>query len=74
MNEPSPASPKAVFDMTLFDDDETRRKLTMLNRMETMFDDVRNLLPPEYYYFSDRLPLGTTIRVTFEVVDGVDKP
>jgi len=40
--------------------------------METMFDDVRNLLPPEYYYFSDGLPLGTTIRVTFEVVDGVD--
>jgi len=74
MNEPSPEQPKAVVEMTLFDDEETRRKLTLLNRMETMFDDVRNLLPPEYYYFSDGLPLGTTIRVTFEVVDGVDKP
>jgi len=43
--------------------------LTILNTLETMFDDERNILPPEYFYFSDELPLGSKVRITFEVVE-----
>lgn len=60
---------KAIIDMTLFDDEKTRKKLTILNTLETMFDDERNILPPEYFYFSDELPLGSKVRITFEVVE-----
>jgi hypothetical protein len=57
---------KASFEMTLFDDETTTKKLSLLNTLETMFDDARNILPQEYYWFSDNVPLGTTIRVTLE--------
>ena len=60
---------KATFDMTLFDDETTRKKLTVLNTLETMFDDERNILPPEYFYFSDDLPVGSKVRMTFEVIE-----
>lgn len=60
---------KAIVDMTLFDDEMTRKKLTVLNTLETMFDDERNVLPAEYFYFSDELPVGTKVRITFEVVE-----
>ena len=60
---------RAEFEMTLFDDDGNRKKLTLLNTLETMFDDERNVLPPEYFYFSDELPLGSKVRITFEVID-----
>ncbi len=59
---------KTTFDMTLFDDEITRKKLTLLNTLETMFDDERNILPLEYFYFSESLPLGTKVRITFEVI------
>ena len=60
---------KTTFDMTLFDDERTRMKLTVLNKLETLFDDERNILPPEYFYFSDDLPLGSRVRITFEVIE-----
>lgn len=60
---------KTTFDMTLFDDEKTRKQLTILNCLETMFDDERNILPEEYLYFSDDLPMGSTVRVTFEVIE-----
>jgi hypothetical protein len=60
---------KATFDLTLFDDEKTRKKLTVLNTLETMFDDERNILPPEYFYFSDDLPVGSRVRITFEVIE-----
>jgi hypothetical protein len=67
VKEPMKAQ-KAEFELTLFDDEKTRKKLTLLNTLETMFDDERNILPPEYFYFSNELPLGTKVRVTFEVL------
>ena len=60
---------KITFDMTLFDDEKNRKKLTILNKLETMFDDERNILPPEYLYFSDDLPMGSKVRITFEVIE-----
>ena len=60
---------KITFDMTLFDDEKNRKKLTCLNKLETLFDDERNILPEEYFYFSDGLPMGSTVRVTFEVIE-----
>jgi len=55
--------------MTLFDDEKNRKKLTCLNKLETLFDDERNILPEEYLYFSDDLPMGSKVRVTFEVIE-----
>ena len=60
---------KTTFDMTLFNDEKTLKKLTILNTLETMFDDERNVLPPEYFYFSDNLPMGSRVRITFEVIE-----
>jgi hypothetical protein len=60
---------KTTFELTLFDDEETRKKGRMLNRLELMFDDVRNPLPDEYYKISDEIPFGSKIRVTFEVIE-----
>ena len=60
---------KITFDMTLFDDEKNRKKLTCLNKLETLFDDERNILPEEYLYFSDDLPMGSKVRITFEVID-----
>lgn len=60
---------KTTFDMTLFNDENTLKKLTVLNTLEIMFDDERNVLPPEYFYFSDNLPLGSRVRITFEVIE-----
>lgn len=60
---------RVEFEMTLYNDAETIKKLTLLNCLETMFDDHRNILPPEYYHFSDGLPLGTRIKFTMEIVN-----
>ena len=59
----------ATFELTLFNDEHTRDKLHMLNTLEAMFDDARNVLPEEYFYFSDDLPLGSRVRVTFELIE-----
>jgi len=59
----------ATFELTLFNDEPTRGKLHMLNTLEAMFDDARNVLPEEYFYFSDKLPLGSRVRVTFELIE-----
>ena len=31
--------------------------------------DERNILPEEYLYFSDDLPMGSKVRITFEVIE-----
>jgi len=60
---------KTTFDLTLFDDEDTRKKGRLLNRLELMFDDVRNPLPDEYYKFVTEIPFGSKVRVTFEVIE-----
>ena len=60
---------KTTFDLTLFDDEDTRKKGRLLNRLELMFDDVRNPLPDEYYKLVTEIPFGSKVRVTFEVVE-----
>lgn len=60
---------KAEFEMTLFDDEETAKKLPMLNRLETLFDHSKNNLPEDYYWFSDNLPVGSRVKITFEVIE-----
>ena len=60
---------KTTFDLTLFDDEDTRKKGRLLNRLELMFDDVRNPLPDEYYKLATEIPFGSTVRVTFEAVE-----
>jgi len=66
---------KTSFNLTLFDDEETERKLQFLNRLEILFDHSKNIanvgnsLSEDYYYFSDILPLGSKVRVTFEVIE-----
>lgn len=55
---------KISFELKLFED--TKDKEPLLNRLEIMFDDIRNTIPEEFYYFSDGVPYGSTIKVTFE--------
>ena len=62
------AKKSVSFDLTLFDDEQSRHLSLLLNRLEIMFDDARNTLPDDYYYFADKLPFGSKVRVTFEVV------
>lgn len=61
-------SKKVQYDLTLFNDDSVREKLTVLDKMETMFDDERNIVPDSYYELIENLSLGSTIRVTVEVI------
>lgn len=60
---------KTEFVMTLWDDAETAKKLTMLNRLETLVDHSKNTLPEDYFWFSDNLPVGSRVKITFEVVE-----
>ena len=60
---------KTTFEMTLFDDEETHKKLALLSPLETMFDHSKNPLTLDYYWFSDHLPVGSRVRVTMEVVE-----
>jgi hypothetical protein len=60
---------KTQFDLTLFNDEKTKEKLEIMNCLEAMFDDDRNHLPNEYYFFSDGIQMGRTVRVTLELVD-----
>jgi hypothetical protein len=60
---------KTEFEMTLFDDAETSKNLTMLNRLEALFDHSKNSLPEEYFWFSDNLPVGSRVKITFEVIE-----
>ena len=60
---------KTEFEMTLWDDEETARDLTILNRLETLFDHSKNTLPKDYYWFSDNLPVGARVKITFEVIE-----
>lgn len=62
------AKDKICFQMTLFDDDAVREKLTVMSKMDVMFDDSRNNDPDEYYELINNLPLGSSIRITVEVV------
>ncbi len=57
---------KTTFELTLFDDDRVKAKLKVMSPLEAMFDDERNILPVEYDYFTDDIPLGSTIRITLE--------
>lgn len=59
---------KAEFLLKLYDDASTRKKIGVLSPLEAAFDDARNILPDEYYWFADEMPLGSTIKVTIELV------
>lgn len=57
---------KTTFELTLYEDMKFQEE--MLNRLEIAFDDPRNILPDDYFYFSDNLPYGSKVRITFEVI------
>ena len=60
---------KSEFMLVLFDDDSVREKLKVLNCLETMFDDQRNSLPESLWFFTDNLPMGSKVKLTFELVE-----
>ena len=49
---------KTEFEMTLFDDAETAKNLSMLNRLEALFDHSKI-----------SLPVGSRVKITFEVIE-----
>lgn len=60
---------KTSFVLELKDDMKTENALKFLNRIEVMFDDVRNTLPKEWYWFTEELPLGSKVKFTMEVIN-----
>lgn len=60
---------KTEFEMTLWDDEETAKKSSVLSPLEILFDHSKNRLPAEYFWFSDALPLGTRVKITFEMIE-----
>ena len=59
---------RTEFELDLYDDDETKHKLDFLGTLEAAFDDKRNNLPASYYWFAEKIPLGSRIRVIFEMI------
>jgi hypothetical protein len=57
---------KTSFDMKLFDDESTREKLTVMTRLEAVFDDGRNIVPEAYWTLMSGLQPGEVIRITVE--------
>ena len=60
---------KAEVIWTLFDDDIVKEKLEIMNTLETMWDDERNHIPDDLNFFVEELPLGSRVKITFELVD-----
>ena len=58
----------STFDLCLHDDDITEQNLRFMGTLEAAFDHPKNVLPPEYFFFADHIPVGSTVRVTLELV------
>jgi len=53
-------------DLTLFDDESVKEKLTVCTPLDVVFDDERNEIPDEYYSIVENLKPGDKITVTIE--------
>ena len=60
---------KAEVIWTLFDDDIVKEKLEIMNTLETMWDDERNKISDDLIFFVEDLPLGSKVKITFELVE-----
>ena len=56
---------KIVLDFTLFDDESTRKKFQVMNKIDVLSDDARN---PGFEDVEDLLEWGKTYRVTVEEI------
>ena len=59
---------KASFTLKLFEDESTKFKLGVMNNMECLFDDERNVVPDLYYEIVEGLQLGESLKITIEKV------
>ena len=59
---------KSTFDICLHDDDITAQNLLSMGTLEAAFDHPKNVLPEDYFFFADKIPVGATVRVTLELV------
>ena len=59
---------KTQFNLTLFDDRSVREKLTVMTKLEAMFDDERNKIPEEYYDIVSSIKYGQSIKLTVEII------
>jgi hypothetical protein len=62
-----------TFCLKLHDDELTKKKLTVMRRLEAMFDDERNILPELFYRMFDCnspecIKFGETVKISIEVV------
>lgn len=64
---------KTSFTLTMFDDDETERYSSYMNEFELMFNHSKNIFPDEYYQMQQDLPIGSKVKVTFEVQERLSK-
>ena len=61
---------KSEFVLKLYDCEETKRKLTLMSCLEAMFDDSRNAIPESFTFFNDEVPLGKSVKISFELMEG----
>lgn len=64
---------KTELTMKLFDDASVAAKLPFMGKLEVMSDDARNVIPDEYFEFIENIPLGSTVKITFEVLETQSK-
>ena len=65
---------KTQFEMTLFDNEDNRRKAECMGTLEIMLDDLDNPLPDAWYeVFNSEAGQGVNwgdkVRVTLEIID-----
>jgi hypothetical protein len=60
---------KTSFTLTMFDDDETKEASLWMNDISVMFNHSKNILPDEYYQMQDGFPIGSKVKVTFEILN-----
>lgn len=59
---------KTDFCLKLFDDEYTKNKLKLLSKLEVAFDDHRNILPEAYFEIVENAPLGSSFKITIEII------
>jgi len=60
---------KTSFILTMFDDEETKEASLWMDDISVIFNHSKNVLPDEYYQMQDGFPLGSKVKVTFEILN-----
>lgn len=57
------------FTLKLFDDESTKKKLEVMDQMDAMIDDERNVIPEEYWTLLESIKPGELLKLTVEKIN-----